>query len=82
MPRGVIHAATGAGKTEIAASVIRGLNVPTMFMTHRTHLLRQTAARFAKRMPELSQRIGIVGDSDYSPNFITCATEGITWNNY
>jgi len=73
-PRGVIHAATGSGKTEIAASAIRGLGVPALFLTHRVHLLHQTARRFQKRMPELAQRIGAIGDGIYEPNFVTVAT--------
>lgn len=72
--RGVLKLATGAGKTESAIAITAKANVPTLFLTHRVNLLYQTANRFAKRIPHLKDKIGIIGDGEYNPNFITIAT--------
>jgi superfamily II DNA or RNA helicase len=47
---------------------------PTLFLTHRVNLLHQTAQRYAERLPELKDRIGVIGDGGYQPNFLTFAT--------
>jgi superfamily II DNA or RNA helicase len=72
--RGVVKLPTGGGKTEVAIAVTKTLNLPTLFLTHRVNLLHQTAKRFADRCPSLVKRIGLIGDGQYSPNFITLAT--------
>ena len=72
--RGVVQLPTGAGKTEIAIAVTKAANVPTLFLTHRVNLLYQTAKRYASRAPEYKDKIGVIGDSNYTPNFITLAT--------
>lgn len=73
--RGVVKLPTGAGKTEIAIAATTALGpIPTIFLTHRVNLLYQTAQRFAARNPKLKNRIGIIGDGNYSPNLITLAT--------
>lgn len=45
-PRGVIQAATGGGKTEMAAALIQIINVPTIFLVHRQDLQTQAIERF------------------------------------
>jgi superfamily II DNA or RNA helicase len=60
--RGVVHACTGAGKTEIGAAVIKSYGKRTVWFTHRANLLRQTHARLSKR---LGVPVGIAGDFDY-----------------
>lgn len=71
--RGVLKLSTGAGKTIIAKGIVKGLNVPTLFLTHRTNLLRQTHRRFLNRLPEFKDKFGLIGDGEYSPNYITFA---------
>lgn len=73
--RGVLQLPTGAGKTLIAKAIFQSLSVPTLFLTHRTTLMYQTAERFANRLPDMyKNKIGIIGDSEYSPNFLTFGT--------
>lgn len=72
--RGVLKIATGGGKTLVAKGVVKALNVPTLFLTHRTNLVYQTAKRFEARLPEYRGKFGIIGDGEYAPNFITFAT--------
>lgn len=72
--RGIIKAATGAGKTEIAIGIYSVLRVPTLWLTHRVNLMTQTAKRFAKRIPEIESKIGYFGGGDFSPNDITFST--------
>lgn len=72
--RGVAKLATGAGKTEIAIALTAKAGVPTLFLTHRVNLLYQTAKRFAKRLPHMKNKIGIIGDSQFSPGEITIGT--------
>ncbi len=72
--RGVAKLATGAGKTEIGIALTKALNLPTLFLTNKINLLHQTAERFQERIPSLRGKIGIIGDGEYSPNFVTIAT--------
>ena len=72
--RGVAKLATGAGKTECAIAIAKILERPTLFMTNRVNLVYQTAQRFADRWPEAKDGIGIVGNSQFSPSFLTFAT--------
>ena len=78
--RGVVQLPTGAGKTEIAIATTKALSVPTLFLTHRVNLLYQTAKRYALRNPEIKDKIGVIGDGNYSPNFITLATVQTIWS--
>jgi superfamily II DNA or RNA helicase len=78
--RGVVQLPTGAGKTEIAIAATKALSVPTLFLTHRVNLLYQTAKRYAQRNPEIKDKIGVIGDGNYSPNFITLATVQTIWS--
>lgn len=65
--RGVAQLATGAGKTEVSAAVTKALNVPTIFLTHRVNLMRQSHARYQERIPELAGKMGMIGDKIYKP---------------
>lgn len=71
--RGVAQLATGAGKTEVAIALTKGLHLRTIFMTHRVNLLHQTVRRFIKRCPDLRSHIGVIGDKTYEPKDITFA---------
>ena len=70
-PRGIIHIATGGGKTEIAAAMLQMLQVPSVFIVHRKDLLHQAAQRFEKYgIPS-----GICGDGNWNPTQrVTVAT--------
>lgn len=57
--RGIIHVATGGGKTEIGAAIIKSVNDVTAWMTHRKVLLYQTHKRLSER---LGEDVGIIGD--------------------
>lgn len=72
--RGILKLATGSGKTLLAKAIVDSLSVPTIFFTHRTNLMYQTAKRFEQRLPQFKGKFGIIGDGEYSPNFITFAT--------
>jgi len=58
--RGILQLPTGAGKTLIGCAVMKTLDVPAIWFTHRLNLLYQT-----KEVMEevLNAPIGIVGDS-------------------
>lgn len=68
-PRGVIHAATGSGKSEIAVAMYQMHSCPTVFLVHRKDLLYQAHERFKK----YGITTGLVGDGIYDPH-----EEGIT----
>lgn len=69
--RGIIKAATGAGKTEIGGGIFASYgDAPCVWLTHRLALLHQTRDRLAER---LQQPIGIIGDGRVEPQRITVA---------
>ena len=68
--RGVVSAATNAGKTEIGIEVIRRLGLKTLWLTHRQELLVQTAKRFEKRLPI---KVGRIGSGSWHEKDITIA---------
>ena len=72
--RGILKLSTGAGKTETSMAIVDSLKVPTIFFTHRTNLMYQTAKRFEQRLPHMKGKFGIIGDGEFSPNFITFST--------
>jgi superfamily II DNA or RNA helicase len=66
--RGVVHVATGGGKSEIACLVAACLRLPTLFLVPGKELLYQTQKRFAKRFGISLDEIGIIGDGIWKPN--------------
>ena len=68
-PQGVFKIATGGGKTELACALYQGIKVPTVFVVHRKHLIRQTRERFKGYGVDTGQ----IGDGVFEPN-----EEGIT----
>lgn len=72
--RGILKMSVGSGKTETSMAIVDSLKVPTLFLTHRTNLLYQTAKRFEQRLPQFKGKLGVIGDGEFSPNFITFAT--------
>lgn len=69
--RGIIHVATGGGKTEIAAGIIAKLGLPTLFLVPTQELLTQTKARLNQR---LGVEIGTVTAGKFDAKDITVAT--------
>ena len=71
-PQGVFKIATAGGKTELACALYQGINVPTVFVVHRKHLIKQTRDRFSK----YGVPTGQIGDGTFKPNEagITVAT--------
>ena len=69
--RGIVHAATGAGKTE--AMIALTVRVPGrwLILVHKKDLLHQTADRFELRTREACGRCG---DGEWSPQRVTVAT--------
>jgi len=59
MQRGIIGAATNSGKTEIAATVAKCLDLKTVIFTHSKTLLYQTAERLEDR---INCKVGKIGD--------------------
>lgn len=66
--RGIIHVATGGGKTVIAAAMIKALNLPTLFIVHQKDLMYQTQRVFEK---EIGGPIGLLGDGHETIEKIT-----------
>lgn len=56
--RGVLSAATGSGKTQIAIAIVAKLGLNTLFLVDSVDLARQTADRFAKHLP--AAKIGVI----------------------
>ena len=50
LERGCLEMATGSGKTEVAAAIIKLLGLRTLFLVHTKDLLRQTKERFENRL--------------------------------
>lgn len=68
--RGIIHAATGAGKSAMGAGIIASYGCQTLWLTHRTHLLYQTQQGLSK---SLGQPVGILGDGKRDIHPVTVA---------
>lgn len=72
---GLLHCATGAGKTEIGAAILKVLfEKRTLFLVHTKQLLKQARERIALRLGTIEEYIGIIGDGSFDPKHITIAT--------
>ena len=69
MERGCLEMATGSGKTEVAAGIIKLLPLRTLFLVHTRDLLRQTHARFEKR---LGTEVGKFGEGQHDTEATIC----------
>jgi superfamily II DNA or RNA helicase len=69
---GIVKAATGAGKTTIAARTIYALQKRTIFIVHTRDLLYQTIESFNRMFP--NETIGQIGDGKIDYQNITVAT--------
>ncbi len=68
--RGVLKAATNAGKTYIFAAVCKYLHLPAVLIVPRKELLYQAKDDLEKC---LGWNVGIIGDGKWKPDFITVA---------
>ncbi len=72
---GLLHMATGGGKTECAAAIIKALiEKRCLFLVHTKQLLKQARDRIALRLGTIEEHIGIIGDGRFEPKHITIAT--------
>lgn len=72
---GLLHVATGGGKTEIGAAVIKVLaEKRTLFLVHTKQLLKQARERVALRLGTIEEHVGVIGDGRFEPKHITIAT--------
>lgn len=70
--RGTAWCPTRSGKTEIAISAVKMLDLPTVVFTHRKTIMHnELVKRFKDRLPEMADQIGFVGDSEFNPKRIT-----------
>ena len=69
---GIVKAATGAGKTTIAARTISALKKRSIFVVHTRDLLYQTIESFTRLFP--NEHIGQIGDGKIDYQNITVAT--------
>lgn len=74
--RGVIQAATGAGKTTVMAQNLAYLGQPSLVLVNRATLAKQTLARFESiiKFPHAKSPFGLIGDGVWEPGLITVAT--------
>lgn len=72
---GLLHVATGGGKTEIAAVIIKALaRRRCLFLVHTKQLLRQARERIATRLGTIEEHIGVIGDGRFEPKHVTIST--------
>jgi superfamily II DNA or RNA helicase len=70
MERCVVAAPTNAGKTEIAAGLLKARPCKTLWLTHRGNLMLQTRERLAKR---LGEKVGLVYQDVFDVRRVTVA---------
>jgi len=74
--RGIFEVATGLGKTEIAAGIIKALNLRTLFMVHTQDLMHQAEKRLSER---LETTIGCIGDGVFEaePSIVVATVQSL-----
>lgn len=72
---GLIHSATGGGKTAVAAAIIKALDDRRcLFLVHTRQLLRQAREAMARFFGTIEEYIGVIGDGRFDPKHITVST--------
>lgn len=72
--RGIYKMATNAGKTAVAAALIKHLSIRTIFIVPGLDLLHQTRSKFSKLLSIPIENIGIIGDMNcVVGDFVTVA---------
>lgn len=79
--RGILHHATGSGKTITAARIISTFKVKTLYIVPSLELLYQTAESFTKTL-KTEKKIGIIGDGEWDPQDITVSTAASIWSRF
>jgi len=77
LPRGIIHLATNAGKTEIGIAIAQRLNLKTLWLSDSLSIVDQTIKRFEAR---LGEPIGRIASGVWSPQKITVASIDTLWS--
>ena len=75
--RGIIKLATNSGKSSVSCSLIKHLNVPTLYLVPDVSLLYQVRKQFAGylNIPEFSEFFGVIGDGELQfGELVTIAT--------
>lgn len=76
--RGIIHHATGAGKTIIMAKLLETLELQSIIIVPTLNLLMQISDEFKKFFGE--NHVGIIGEGTYDPKLFTVATIQSLWS--
>lgn len=72
---GLLHVATGGGKTADAAAIIKALvEKRCLFLVHTKQLLKQARTEIARFLGTIEEYIGVIGDGQFDPKHITVAT--------
>ena len=69
-PRGIIDAATNAGKSLVAAAIFKSLKIPCLYLCHRVEILDQVVCWFKEYFDE---PIGVYNSKLCNPERITVA---------
>lgn len=70
--RGIIHHATGAGKTEVMAAITQMIDLPTLVLVHQKSIAEQTRDRLKKRLG--LKKVGLYSSGKRIDAPITVAT--------
>jgi len=76
--RGIIHHATGAGKTVVMAKLLETLALPSIVIVPTINLLLQTSEDLIGFLGE--EVIGVIGNGVFNPKLITVATVQSLWS--
>jgi len=76
--RGIIHHATGAGKTVVMAALLNNLRLNAIIIVPTLNLLIQTTEEFKKFLGE--DVVGMIGEGEFDPKLFTVATVQSLWS--
>lgn len=72
---GLLHVATGGGKTAEGAAIIKALITKRcLFLVHTKQLLRQARSDIAEFLGTIEEHVGVIGDGRFEPKHVTVAT--------
>ena len=76
--RGIIHHATGAGKTIVTAAILKELGLPSLIIVPTLNLLLQTSDDLKGFLGE--EYVGEIGEGAFDPQLFTVATVQSLWS--